>query len=151
MKEETFTNTKTSCWSVICWHKPILLTSYKTKTLKYLPGEDKLADPYYLSIQYNRLSKSGRHTDTRLRKFFHNLRKILDFDRKTVKITSFNLVLLTFNALFLCFMAFPAHFHAKFILAGHFACTMKIHFKKSAAQLIFVINVINLKYIYKYM
>ena len=36
-----------------------------------------------------------------------------------------------FNALFLCFMAFPAGFHAPFFLAGHFTCAMKIAFRKS--------------------
>ena len=33
-----------------------------------------------------KVSKSGRHTDTRLRKIFHNLLKILAFKRKTVKL-----------------------------------------------------------------
>ena len=32
-----------------------------------------------------RVSKNGRLTDTRLRKIFYNLRKILAFKRKTVK------------------------------------------------------------------
>ena len=57
-----------------------------------------------------RVSKSGRHTDACLRNFFHNLHKILA-ECKTVK-----LPLLTWfycYTLFLCFMAFPAHFHAK--------------------------------------
>ena len=40
----------------------------------------------------HRGSKTGRHTDARLRKIFHNLRKILAFEHKAVKITSFNLI-----------------------------------------------------------
>ena len=63
----------------------------------------------------SRISKSGRHTDARLRKIFHNLRKILAFERKTVNITYLNLIFTDFNALFLCFMAFLAHFHAQSI------------------------------------
>ena len=39
-----------------------------------------------------RVSKSGRHTDARLRKIFHNQWKILAVERKTVNITSFNLI-----------------------------------------------------------
>ena len=53
----------------------------------------------------DRVSKSSRHTDVRLHKTFHNLRKILALECKTVKIT----------ALFLCFMEFLAHFHAQFL------------------------------------
>ena len=75
--------------------------------------------------------KSGRHTDT-LRKIFHNLCKILAFEHETVKLTSFNLTFTDFDALFLCFMAFPAHFHAQILLAGHFDCAMKIDVRKSA-------------------
>ena len=37
-----------------------------------------------------------------------------------------------FNAFFLCFMAFLAHFHAQFFLAGHFFCSMKTTFRKAA-------------------
>ena len=39
-----------------------------------------------------RVSKSGRHADARLHKIFHKLREMLAFERKTVKITSFNLI-----------------------------------------------------------
>ena len=56
------------------------------------------------------------------------MRKILAFERQTVKITSY---FSDYNALFLCFMAFPAHIHAQILLAGYFACEMKIPFKKS--------------------
>ena len=61
---------------------------------------------FHLCPHLPRVSKSGRHADARLR-------KILAFERKTVKITSFNLILLI--SLFLCCVAFPAHFHAQFI------------------------------------
>ena len=50
-----------------------------------------------------RVSKIGRHTDARLRKIFHNLYKILAFERKTVKKTSsFNLILLMSLKHFFC-------------------------------------------------
>ena len=48
-----------------------------------------------------RVSKSGRHADARLRKIFHNMRKVLAFECDTVKITSFNLILLILTH-FLC-------------------------------------------------
>ena len=48
-----------------------------------------------------------------LRKIFHNLCKIVAFERKTVKILLFEPDFTDFNALFLCFMVFPAHFHAQ--------------------------------------
>ena len=42
------------------------------------------------------VSKYGRHADARLHKNFHNLRKIVAFEQKTLtkKNTSFNLILL---------------------------------------------------------
>ena len=50
----------------------------------------------------SRVSKSGKHSDTRLSKIFHNLRKILAFERKTEKVifTSFNLILLILTHFF---------------------------------------------------
>ena len=54
-------------------------------------------------------------------KIFHTLRISLDFERKTVKIASFELILLILTQSFLCFMAFPAHFHEEKNLARNFA------------------------------
>ena len=48
----------------------------------------------------DRVFKSGRHADTRLRKFVNNLRKIMAFERETVKITYFNLILLVLTHFF---------------------------------------------------
>ena len=63
----------------------------------------------------SRVSKSGRHTNAHLRKNFHNLHKILDFERKTVtKNTSFNLMILTHFFCILYFVSFPANFPAHF-------------------------------------
>ena len=56
------------------------------------------------------VSKSGR---TRLRKMFHNLRKILAFEHKTVKNTSFNLILLI-----------SMQFFSVFGLSGTFSCAI---------------------------
>ena len=78
-----------------------------------------------------RVSKSGRHADARLRKIVYKLRKILASERGTVKITSFNLILLILTHFFCFFMAFLAHFHAQLFLARHFDCAMKIAFRKS--------------------
>ena len=79
-----------------------------------------------------RVSKSGRHTDMHLRKMFHNVRKILPFERKTVKITSFNLISLILMHFFCVLWPFRAHFRMQFFLPGHFACVMKIVFRKSS-------------------
>ena len=48
----------------------------------------------FACLANTRVSKSGRHAYACLRKIVHNLRKILAFERETVKITSFNLILL---------------------------------------------------------
>ena len=66
------------------------------------------------NIPIGRVSKSGRHADARLRKIIHNLRKMMAFERKTVEITSFNLILLILTQICLWFMASPAHLHATF-------------------------------------
>ena len=63
--------------------------------------------------ELSRVSKNGRQTDACQRKIFLNLRKILAFERETVKISSFNMIFTDFDTLFLCFMAFPAHFYAQ--------------------------------------
>ena len=56
-------------------------------------------------------SKSSRHAGARLRNIFHKLRKILYFERETVKITSFNLILLILT-----------HFSVYYVLSGTFSC-----------------------------
>ena len=77
-------------------------------------------------LLFLRVSKSGRHADARLRIIFHKLRKILDFECKTVKITSFNLIFTDFDSLFLCIMFFPAHFHAQIFFCQTF-CLRNTH------------------------
>ena len=68
------------------------------------------ADREMLSLQKartdGRVSKSGRQADTRLRKIFHKLRKILTFERETVKIISFNLILLILTHFFCVLLSF---------------------------------------------
>ena len=52
---------------------------------------------YKCMCHRSRVSKSGKHTNARLRKIFHNLHEILDFERKTLtKNNSFNLILTHF-------------------------------------------------------
>ena len=60
-------------------------------------------------------STSGIHTDARLCKISHNLKKILAFEGITEKIISFNLILMILSHFF-CVFNFPAHFHGKFFL-----------------------------------
>ena len=55
----------------------------------YCTGGDN-GDSKLLSLLSD--SDSGRHTDARLRKIFQNLRKILAFERKTLKLASFNMI-----------------------------------------------------------
>ena len=59
-------------------------------TLVYIRLCSIIFDPVDLitapqTVVTHRVSKSGRHADIRLPKSFHNLRKILDFEQKTVK------------------------------------------------------------------
>ena len=88
----------------------------------------------YKVNQCVRVSKSGRHTVARLRKFFHNLRKILAFELRKCKQYLFKPDFTDCEALFLCFMAIPAHFYVQFFLDGNFVCAMKITFRKSAKR-----------------
>ena len=78
----------------------------------------------------SRVSKSGRHTDARLRNIFHKLRKILHFECETVKITSFNLILLILTHFFCVLCSFRHIFMHKYFLAGHFVCATHIAFRK---------------------
>ena len=48
----------------------------------------------YVRVCESRVYKSDIHTDAHMCKISHNLHKILPFEHKTVKVTSFNLVLL---------------------------------------------------------
>ena len=82
-------------------------------------------------LNVNRVFKRGRHTDGRLGRNFHNRHKILAFERKTVKIIYFNLLLMHF---FCVLWPLPHIFVQNFFLAGHFACVMKITFRKSECK-----------------
>ena len=62
--------------------------------------------------------------------FFHNLRKILAFERVTVKITYFNLSLLILTQSSV-FYGLSGTFSCNFFLVGNFACAIKITFRKS--------------------
>ena len=58
---------------------------------------------YKCMCHRSRVSKSGKHTNARLRKIFHNLHKILDFEHKTVKLpllTRYLLILSTFSVFY---------------------------------------------------
>ena len=80
-------------------------------------------------LRHYNTNNSCRHTDACLRKISHKLCQILDFERKTVTINSFNLILLISAQFF--WVSWPFR-HIFF--SGLFSCAMKIPFRKSGHQ-----------------
>ena len=70
----------------------------------------------------HRVSKSRRHTSAQ---------RFLGFERKTVKITSFNLILLILTHIFCVLCSFRHTFMRKYFSDGHFVGATHIAFRKS--------------------
>ena len=110
---------------------PDCYRNFERKNLESFCSDQNFSQTITSNHIVSRVSKSDRHAYARLRKYFHNLRKILAFEHKTIKVTSSNLILLILTHFVCVIWPFQHIFMHTFFLAQYFVCAMKIAYRKS--------------------